>query len=329
MVVLRRILVHPLRLRNPVAAIGIFDGVHRGHQAILRKAVVRAGKLRGTPVAITFYPHPLTVLAPRLVPPLILSLEQRLDAFARLGIRMTLVIPFTRAFSRWSAETFVKRLLVECLHIREAVVGHDFGFGFQRSGSVSTLRTLGRRFGFNVHVAAPVTLAGERIASNRIRDVIRQGDLAKASRLMGRPVGVIGKVIRGAARGQKLGFPTANLALEAGVLPPVGVYAVRGRLKDRSYPGMANIGFRPTFKKGTLHKGTLLSPDDVSPNEASPVLEVHLFGVRRPLYGKRLEVTFVKWLRPERRFPSAHALSGQLQADARRARGVFALQGGA
>ncbi len=311
MVILRGIPRRPLNLRAPVAAIGIFDGVHRGHQVILRKAAVRAGACRGTPVAITFYPHPCTVLHPQAVPPLVLSLEQRLRWFARCGIRATVVVPFTRALSRWSPERFVKHLLVDRLQVQEVVVGHDFCFGTNRSGTVETLRQLAARYGFKVRVVQPVLRNRERISSRRIRELIRQGDLAQAQRMLGRPAGVVGKVIHGAGRGGKLGFPTANLKLEAGILPPVGVYAVRTRYRSRWVAGMANIGFRPTFRGQTPQ-------DDLSARE--PLLEVHLFGQRRSLHGKRLEVEFHKRLRAERRFRSPQALARQLARDATRAK---------
>ena len=294
-----------------MAAIGIFDGVHRGHQAILKKAVRLSRAAGGTPMAITFYPHPLSILAPALIPPLILSLEERVRAFESLGIQVALVIPFTRPFSLLGAEDFVRKILVERLKVREVVVGHDFGFGAGRSGTVKTLRSLGRRYGFKVHVVQPVKVERERVSSRLIRETIRSGDLGRARKLMGRQVTVVGRVIRGENRGRKLGFPTANLQIEAGVLPPLGVYAVWGRLLSKEgtlletsplYPGMANIGFRPTFGGGK-----------------EPLLEVHLFGLARALYGKPLEVIFVQHLRPERRFPSAKALRHQLTRDARRA----------
>ncbi|MBI3318560.1 MAG: bifunctional riboflavin kinase/FAD synthetase [Candidatus Omnitrophica bacterium] len=295
-----------MKFPRPVAAIGIFDGVHRGHQAILKKAVRRGRALRGTPVAVTFDPHPLTVLAPGKEPPLLLSISQRLKAFRRLGIQKTLVLRFTRAFSRLSPEDFVRRILLTRLAVREVVVGHDFGFGRGRSGTVETLQQFGRRFGFKVHVVAPVKRKGERIASNRIRERIRRGELKKAREFLGYPVTVSGRVVRGSSRGRGLGFPTANLKVEAGVLPPTGVYAVRAKVGLRRFAGMANLGFRPTFEKGKRKGG--------------PVLEAHLFGLRQPLGGRRLELEFLKRLRPERRFPSARALIRQLEADARRAR---------
>ncbi len=306
MITLCKIPARPLKYSAPVAAIGIFDGVHRGHQAILRRAVRRAAAIGGTPMAITFYPHPLAVLAPQYVPTMLLSLDQRLDDFAAAGIRLALVIPFTRSFSRWSPETFVRRVLVERLRVREVVVGHDFGFGAGRSGSIDTLKTFGREFGFRVQVAPPFRLSGQRIASNRIRTMIRKGRLKQAARFLGRPATVVGRGVRGEGRGGELGFPTANIEeVEAGVLPPVGVYAVRVRLEGspRQYPGMANLGFRPTFQK----------------RGASPLLEIHLFGMKRAFYGRRLEVAFLKRLRPERRFSSPETLARQLSLDARRA----------
>jgi riboflavin kinase/FMN adenylyltransferase len=294
-----------------VAAIGIFDGVHRGHQKILRRAAVRAQAISGTPVAITFYPHPLAVLAPAIVPPQILSLDQRLRVFAALGIRAALVIPFTRRFSLWSAEEFVQRLLVGCLRVREVVVGHDFGFGHNRSGTTQTLKTFGRRFGFRVHVVPPVREGGKRISSRRIRETIQQGRLSEVERCVGSPVAVVGKVVRGSKRGTGLGFPTANLKVETGVLPPVGVYAVRAKLNGRPLAGMANIGFRPTFERKKV--GSF----------RNPLLEVHLFGIRRSLYGRELEVAFIQRLRPERRFGSAQALAQQLKLDARQTKKVL------
>lgn len=301
-------MTRPVNSRPVVAAIGIFDGVHAGHQAILKKAAARARALGGSPVAVTFYPHPLSVLKPTRAPELLMPLSERVRAIAGSGVPEIRVIPFTRSFSRWSPEQFVRRILAGRLRVREVVVGHDFGFGAGRAGTPDTLRRLGLVYGFRTWVMPPVRRSGERISSRRIRERISRGELAPAARLMGRPVSVWGTVVRGSGRGAKLGFPTANLKREAGILPLPGVYAVRARLGGRSYPGMANLGHRPTF------------------GGKKTVLEVHLFGVRRRLYGRRLEVVFVRRLRGERRFPSPEALAGQLARDAARARRVFALQ---
>ena len=309
-----------VRISRPVvAAIGIFDGIHRGHQAILEKAVRRARTLRGGAAAVTFYPHPLTVLNPKLVPDLLLSLEERLEIFATLGIRLAVVIPFTRSFSGWSPEKFVERVLVQGLRVREVVVGHDFGFGKGRRGTVKTLEELGRSAGFKTHVVSPVRIRRERISSRRIRELICRGNLAQAQRFLGRPVTVTGQVVRGANRGRQLGFPTANLKLKGVVLPPVGVYAVGVRLDGRQRPGMANLGFRPTFQRV---KGEGSKVKEIQPPH-HPILEVHLFDLKRALYGQLLRVTFVTRIRSERRFASPEALREQLVKDAHRAQAVL------
>lgn len=317
-------------MRGTVAAIGIFDGVHCGHQVILRAAVRRARAVGAVPAAVTFHPHPLAVLRPGQEPDLLLSLGQRLRLFAGAGIRRTVVIPFTRRFARWPAERFVQEVLAGTLRAREVVVGHDFCFGRGRAGTVETLRHLGRRFGFATRVIGPVRLGGQRVSSGRIRRRIADGDLAGARRMLGRPSAVLGRVVRGTGRGAGIGFPTANLRVEAGVLPPVGVYAVRTRIGTQKgagstwhllgstwHRGMANLGFRPTFRRGTRRKRVPgLRPGTLP----KPTLEVHLFGVRRRLYGRRMEVEFIRRLRPERRFPSAQALARQLARDAAQAR---------
>ena len=319
MLVHRRV---PRRAVTPPApaavAIGIFDGVHRGHQAILRKAAARARAFRGTPVAVTFHPHPLKVLRPSLAPPLLMSLDQRVKAISECGIRAGRVIAFTRPFSRWTPERFVEDLLVRRLRVREVVVGYNFRFGAGRRGSVRTLKELGTRFGFRVHAVSPVRVGRRRVSSGVLRDLIRRGELRQAGRLMGRPVTVLGRVVRGSGRGRKLGFATANLKVESDLLPPVGVYAVRAKVLNKStrykvpgtwFSGMANIGFRPTF----------------SATSSSVLLEVHLFGLSRPLYRKGLEVEFIRRLRGERRFASPEALTRQLAIDARRAKWYTAL----
>lgn len=241
-----------------------------------------------------------------------MPLERRLEAFSRCGIQMTLAVPFTRSFSRWSPERFVEEVLVRRLKVREVVVGTNFRFGHGRRGTVKTLEQLGRRNGFRVHAVPPIRSGGARVSSGKLREWIRQGKLRQARRLMEGPAIVTGPVVRGVGRGRGLGFATANLRVESGVLPPVGVYAVRVWTGGRRYAGMANLGFRPTFP-------SLTRPFAHSPTRAS-LLEVHLFGLSSPLYGKHLEVEFLHRLRAERRFRSPRALARQLGIDARRAK---------
>jgi len=304
MKVLRHIPFGPLHIPSAVAAIGVFDGVHRGHRAILRKAVQRAQAVGGKAVAITFDPHPLWVLRPTHRLSLLIGLEERLRRLAKCGIAWTWVIPFTRSFSHLSPKEFVQRFLVERLKVREVVVGSDFRFGWGRSGSVETLIQLGRRYGFATHAVLPQIQGGSKLSSDRIRRWIAQGKLDDARKALGAPVTVMGRVVAGDKRGRRLGFPTANLEIDVGVCPPRGVYAVWVRVgkSRRWHPGMANIGFRPTVLKRS--------------HSAQPTVEVHLFDVKRSLYGKRLEVAWMAWLRAERRFPHMKALQRRLIQDA-------------
>ncbi len=221
-----------------------------------------------------------------------------------MGIQLTLVIPFTKKFSLWSPERFVEQLLVKKLHIKEVVVGHDFGFGRDRAGTVESLRAFGKKYGFKVHVVPPYKVGSYRIPPRALRELIRAGNLKKAARFLGRPVSAEGIVVHGDGRGKKIGFPTANIKVTAGVLPPLGVYAVRVLLGKKVYRGMANLGFRPTFHK----------------KHGEPVLEVHLFGMKKKLTGQPIRVDFLIYLRPERKFPSAEALHNQLLRDAARAK---------
>ena len=341
-----------LATRNPVVALGIFDGVHRGHQAILRLAVRRARALRTWAVAVTFFPHPAVIVAPWRVPPLLLSLEHRLAAFAACGIARSVVLRFTRALASWTPERFVRRVLVQRLHAREVVVGHDFRFGRNRAGDTRTLRTLGRPYGFRVRVVPPVRLGKVRVSSRVIRRAIARGRLRQARAWLGYPPTVTGRVVKGAGRGKRVGIPTANVSVTAGVLPPTGVYAVRVRWSRAWAPGVANLGWRPTVhgdrgatiphcrsrgpgdrgatlphcrSHGSGNRGVAVTArrSHGSGNRgAAPVLEVHVLKGPVPrLRGRPLTVAFVRRLRPERRFPSVKALVAQIhrdQADARR-----------
>jgi len=295
-------------MSGPVVAIGIFDGVHRGHQTILGRAVRRARALRTQPIALTFFPHPATVVAPWRVPPLLLSLDQRRAAFAACGLARTVVLRFTKAFARQTPEQFVERVLVRRLRAREVVVGHDFRFGRHRAGTVETLRALARPHGMRVHVVSPVRVGRVRVSSKIIRRAMARGRLQTVRRYLGRPPTVVGRVVRGAGRGKRVGIPTANVAVAAGVLPPTGVYAVRARpLGPQAYPtgpwwpAVANLGWRPTVERR---------------HPVAPTLEVHILRPYvPPLRGRTLEVAFVQRLRPERRFPSVAALVAQIHRD--------------
>lgn len=307
MKVLRRL--HPLR-RPPgrvAAAIGVFDGVHAGHQRLLRLAVARARALRGTSVAVTFHPHPQHVLQPATARPLLTTLTMRLRLMAQQGVDVAWVVPFTRAFARLSPEAFFERVLLHHLTLCELVVGENFAFGHQRVGTVAWLQAAGARAGVRVHAVPAVFAGGVPVSSSRVRRAIEAGDLRAIHRFLRRPHVLTGAVVRGRSRGRRLGFPTANLRLPPQILPPPGVYVVRAALAGgiKRWEGVLNLGTRPTFHETRL------------------VAEAHLFGRPGRLYGSTLEVELLARLRDEQRFPDAAALADQIARDIRRARAFY------
>ena len=300
----------PLERRTTVT-VGTFDGVHRGHQAVLREIVRRAQGAGRAAVLVTFEPHPLRVVAPERAPCLLTTPGEKRLLWPLFGLDYVDVIPFTESVRRMSPEAFVHQVLIERWRVGELVIGYDHGFGRDRSGDVETLARIGAEAGFAVDVVGPVALGeGDRaISSTAIREAIAEGDFATAERGLGRPYTVLADVVRGAGRGRGIGFPTANLALDdpTKCLPPPGVYAVRVEVDGRDLDGMANLGPRPTF------------------DEAQSRLEVHLLDWGgEALYGARLEVAFVARLREVRRFGGPGELAAQLASDrdaARRALG--------
>ncbi len=289
-------------------AIGVFDGVHLGHQQVIRQTLTDARQHEGVPVVITFDRHPSTVVAPDRVPPMLYSLPQKLRAIESVGVANTLLIHFDRAFSQQTGEQFIRSLARDFGHLHSVCVGAEFTFGHQRSGDVALLKQLGAELKFTVHGLAAVALDGEAVSSTRIREAVRTGDLDAASQMLGREYSIAGAVIRGDQLGRKLGFPTANLAVTGLVLPPNGVYAVHARLRGKEHRGALNLGLRPT----------LASP--------TPRLqcEVHLFDFAENIYGEELELTFAAKLRAEQKFPDLAALQSQIPRDLAAARACFA-----
>lgn len=296
------------RYPRPVAAIGVFDGLHKGHQKLIRKTLQRAKAVGGTPMVVTFYPHPVNVLRPDIRVPLIVSIGHRLELIRRFGIRVCVVVRFTKAFSNISPQDFVKRYLVRGLGVCEVVVGDDFRFGRDRSGTITTFEQAGREYGFKVHAIAAHKKDRQPVSSTRIRVLISRGKFREAQKMLGRPVSVMGKVVRGDKRGQSLGYPTANIFVDSKELavPPTGVYAVRALIDGQAFDGVANIGVRPSFK-----------------SSSKEVIEVHLFDFAGNLYGKDIIVQFFKRLRDERKFASKEGLVIQIDKDVRRARTIL------
>ena len=286
-------------------ALGVFDGVHLGHQAVIAAARQRAGALGGSCGVVTFDPHPIRVLAPERAPrQLLASLEHKARLLGRLDMAFLLALEFNRALAEMSAEDFLQWLVGET-NIATLAVGEDWRFGKARQGDVALLRQAGVARGFEVVSVAPVMHDGERISSTRIRQTIRDGALNRAAEMLGRWYRVEGVVAEGRQLGRTLGFPTANVVLGEEQLPPDGVWAVRGFLEEQSWNGVANLGNRPTV------------------DGANHTLEVHLFNYSGDLYGRRLEVEFVHHLRDERKFASLDELRAQITVDSEMARRFF------
>ncbi|MCW5557670.1 MAG: bifunctional riboflavin kinase/FAD synthetase [Verrucomicrobiae bacterium] len=290
-------------------ALGMFDGVHLGHQHVLRHALAHAATFAGASVALTFDPHPLAVVRPERAPRLLQTLPQRLRALQALGLDAALVISFTPEVAALDGKEFIEGLLRSVGRIRSLSVGDGFLFGRHRSGTVDLLRELGMIHGFQVHAAPSVALDGDTVSSSRIRQHLRDGRLEEAGELLGRPYSVSGVVIAGDQLGRRLGFPTANLDIRGLELPPYGVYAVRARRLATStdYPAVLNIGTRPT----------------VSGGGGETRFEIHLLDFDAALYGEELEVTPIQRLRDEHRFPDPETLRRQITADITAARKVL------
>jgi len=285
-------------------AIGVFDGVHLGHQAVILRALAAARRDGGSAVAVTFDPHPVRVLRPEQAPRLLTSTAHKLRLIRALGVTHQLVIHFDQAFAATPPEDFIRALVSAARPLRESCVGFEWSFGKGRAGNLALLERLGAELGFAEVGVPAVESDGEIISSTLIRRAVEHGELARAARLLGRDFTILGTVVEGERLGRKLGFPTANLSAHNEQFPPNGVYVVEARRGDRLLPGVANIGVRPTVRNAGGER----------------LLEVHLFDFDAGIYGEDLEITFRKFLRPEQRFGSLEELRGQIARDAQAAR---------
>lgn len=282
-------------------AIGVFDGVHLGHQAVVRS-------LAGNVAVLTFEPHPLAVIAPERVPARLTSLDQRVTYLRKLGTVAVVAVKFDAALRELSPAAFVGELARIFPDLREIAIGENWSFGRHREGNAMRLTELAAEHGLQVKAIAPVQLDGALVSSTRIREAIGQRRFADAARCLGRSHAVTGTVIAGEARGRTIGFPTANLGEVEQLLPPRGVYAVRARVAGSIYPAVMNLGQRPTFTSNGVDS-----------------LEVHLLEGGRDLYGEEIELTDFAWIRDEQRFPDADALKAQIARDAETARKIYSL----
>jgi riboflavin kinase/FMN adenylyltransferase len=289
---------------GPLAlAAGVFDGMHHGHRAVLQAALDAAQETGGSAAVLTFDPHPSKVLRPDRAACLLTSTPHKLALMRELGIRYVLVIRFDEEFAALEAEDFLRRLSAAAGSLRRICVGHGWRFGRERRGDGNLLRALGPELGFETTEVSPVTIGGTVVSSTLIRHAVKSGDLDKAELLLGRRYSILGTVRHGDGLGRQLGFPTANLAAHNEQFPPDGVYAVRVRVGNARFPGVANIGTRPTVQSA-----------------GERVLEVHLLDVSEDLYGQDIEAEFVRFLRPEKKFPDLDSLRTQIARDAAAAR---------
>ena len=297
----------PPWLVHPVLALGNFDGLHRGHLKIIERVRRGAAEHGGTPMAMTFDPHPPRVVRPDKAPPLLMTTAQKLEALERAGINCVAVVRFTHEMSRWDPETFVRTVLVDWLRVSEVWVGANFLFGHERSGTFSLLRTLGQRYGFRADKIDPVRYKEFVVSSTRIRRLVTEGRMDEAGALLGRMYAIDGTVVEGRCRGRALGFPTANLRTANDLMLPHGVYATTLTIDGVVRASITNVGVRPTFEQGT-----------------ETTVETHVLGYSGDLYGRQVRLGFVLRLRDERAFEDADELRAQIEADVRRATRLFA-----
>lgn len=297
-------------LRPTVLTLGVFDGLHLGHQQIMRTVVERAREVGGHPTAITFDPHPRAVLHPETAPPLLQTLDQRLANFEVLGIEQVIVIPFDREFAAHPAEDFLHEIVHDRLHAKEVYLGKGFAFGKDRGGNIELLRKMSSGLGFFADEVPEVRLRGQRISSSKIRELLATGHINLTRRMLGRPYGVEGVIIRGNRRGHTIGFPTANLKPHNRVIPKYGVYATATLVEGTWRRSITNIGVRPTFE-----------------NDAEPSIESYIFDFDGELYGDVLRVRFLHRIRDERKFNGIDELKAQIEKDTRRALNYFRHEG--
>ncbi len=293
--------------RPTVLTLGVFDGLHLGHQLIMRTVVERAHETSAVPTVITFDPHPRAVLHPESAPPLLQTLDQKVEGFGVLGIEQTIVVRFDEAFSQTRAEDFLSEVVKDRLHAKEVYLGCGFAFGHGREGNIELLRRASQELGFFADEVPEVRFRNQRVSSSKVRHLLAEGKVNLARRLLGRPYGVEGLVERGAERGRSLGFPTANLHPKNRVIPRNGVYVTGALIDGKWRRSVTNVGVRPTFDAGM-----------------EPSVETFVIDWAGDLYGDVVRVRFLHRLRDEKKFGSVAELKTQIEKDVRRAQSYFA-----
>lgn len=289
----------------PVVAIGNFDGVHMGHQIIFRQVAEIAGEHQGTGIVFTFEPHPLKIIAPEKAPPLLTTFRTKMELIQLCGIDRVICAEFTRQFADQAPRDFAENILAGKIGAREIVVGFDYAFGRGREGTIAYLKKMGDELGFKVHIVQPVRIEDRLVSSSHVRDLIEDGEVEKARQFLGRHYSIRGPVVSGYKTGASIGFPTANIDTSRVQIPGTGVYAVHILHGNNSRDGVANIGFNPTFHRDRLS------------------VEVHIFDFSEQLYGKEIEITFIRRIRDEIEFASADELVSQIKKDIEAAKIIF------
>lgn len=290
-------------LPAPVLTIGNFDGIHLGHQSLFQKVRERAKAIKGTPMVITFHPHPAQILRPGKAPSQIVSDNYKIELIFQYGIEVILSIPFTKEFAQIPARGFIQDILVDKIGMKEIVVGYDYTFGRKREGNIHLLKELGKESGFKIHVHPPVTIGTHLVSSTRVRELITSGAMEESRLLLGRPFSLSGTIISGKGIGRSLlGFPTANLNPKEKLIPQRGVYVVRTEGPEGLFFGVTNVGFNPTFA------GKFIS------------VETYLFDFEGDLYGRDIKIFFLKRLRGERTFSGPETLKAQITKDIEQAK---------
>jgi riboflavin kinase/FMN adenylyltransferase len=292
-----------LGLKNTVITIGNFDGLHIGHQLIIKNTIQRAKIIDGVSIVYTFEPHPLAVLAPHKAPPIIMTFAEKVALLKNSGLDLLVCERFTKKFAGNSPEQFIKNILYSRFKPREILVGHDYAFGKDREGSIRLLKTLGKELDYTVWEMRDITIDDIPVRSTTIRYFISTGQVYEAARLLGRPYNLSGTVFKGQQRG--IGFATANLNPDKNLIPKNGIYAIEAETPYGTFGGVVNIGVCPTFGN----------------NERT--IEAHLFGFDKTLYGKKIALLFIERLRGEKKFKNQHALAAQITRDIRKAKTIL------
>ena len=291
--------------QESIVTVGVFDGLHIGHQAVIHQVLTQSEKFKLASVVLTFDPPPLAFLAPEKCPPALTTLPKKIEILEQLGVDAVVFAPFDAYLQQMAPDTFVQQVLLQRLHARQVIIGYDWQFGKGRSGNPAALKRLGKQYQFGVTIVGPVQLHGAPVHSTRVREAIAKSNLDLGSQLLGRRYSIMGEIVQGEGRGRQIGFPTANIDAGNQMLPPGGVYAIQVKLEGCIFDGVTNMGTRPTFDGEKFQ------------------IETHLFDFEKMVYGKKIEIFFIEKIRDERKFPDPETLVAQIKQDVATAKAIL------